>query len=629
MPESFAELVEKARYATSDLERRELLKQADELAQIEHYNAEPPPSCPDPIADIKRNCIFHSRYLDILEVGQTRVPGFVLTKPIPQFYQRMKKLYHSQRTPIKPPLEPEGIRTYTADGRLAYEPARACLAAILEWCEKAMEAALPPPPSTTALLASVQKLVRLIRTHLPPNGKFTFDAPVVATFQTPAGQGDFASLLAPLPAEGALTPDRLALLTPQLVEIGKALREVYGHLKRFRPAEFEHLRLLLDQLNESPLYGWSWDGVYPVQQVAGGTSPAPLRNVRVTLCPQSSSLLDDLLSAVARSRFGNAAAEQHDTGCVSFPSIVRSVIDELSECRPTSVSDLRAVDPGHPLHAAVIELEQYFPNKKLPRPGKKPWQKLLDASRNGEASVFDDHADQFEAWLQTLVAPTADLRAALSGDNPTESQLSRTKDKLGSEEIVNSFRYCDEAWQITYSGRTIRLKDQKGLWYIAELIRNRKPITAIRLVTMDISRQLPKTTSTEHLPECDSIHSSSFDGSEIADEQALGEYRQAYEDYLHQLDEAKRNNDPARIEQLQRDMAALAQQIEQSQGLGNRKRKSGSEIEKARLSTTNCIDRAVAAIKRKDPALGAHLEMAIQKGRELCYRPSPEIDWIT
>ena len=95
------------------------------------------------------------------------------------------------------------------------------------------------------------------------------------------------------------------------------------------------------------------------------------------------------------------------------------------------------------------------------------------------------------------------------------------------------------------------------------------------------------------------------------------------------LTEAEEFNDLGRAEQLQEEIAFLAQELAQAVGLGGRSRKVRSPIERARTNVTKSIKNAMKRIADSHPALGEHLSQTIRTGTFCVYAPDSRlpIDW--
>jgi hypothetical protein len=129
-----------------------------------------------------------------------------------------------------------------------------------------------------------------------------------------------------------------------------------------------------------------------------------------------------------------------------------------------------------------------------------------------------------------------------------------------------------EYWSIAFAGEAFRLKDVKGLHYLARL--------------RELEEELAEATSWA---------------------------------------------DPARAATARREMQFLADQLAAAVGLGGRNRETGSAAERARVNITRAIRTALSRIRAHSPALAGHLDATIHTGTFCSYTPDPRapITWHT
>src|SRR5712692_574089 len=122
----------------------------------------------------------------------------------------------------------------------------------------------------------------------------------------------------------------------------------------------------------------------------------------------------------------------------------------------------------------------------------------------------------------------------------------------------NLFRREGEYWTLGYEGTTVRLKDTKGLHYIALLLREPgRKFHVIDLLAIT-NPQLPTTAvaanSGQMLEEQLTVHRvsalRSAKNRALFDPQARAAYRQRLDDLRGELEEAERFNDPSRAARL-------------------------------------------------------------------------------
>jgi tetratricopeptide (TPR) repeat protein len=185
----------------------------------------------------------------------------------------------------------------------------------------------------------------------------------------------------------------------------------------------------------------------------------------------------------------------------------------------------------------------------------------------------------------------------------------------GAAEPETRFVREGEFWTIAYAETTMRLRDVKGLRYIA---------TLLAAPGLDV-----------HVLElvADGSDGRAVDGDELhaLDSQAKEEYRARLDDLRAELEEARGFADDERAAGLEEEIDALVSELAQAVGLGGRDRPSSSSAERARVNVTKAIRTAIKLIERESPQLADHLSAAIHTGRFCSYAPPGEAPprWAT
>jgi tetratricopeptide (TPR) repeat protein len=185
------------------------------------------------------------------------------------------------------------------------------------------------------------------------------------------------------------------------------------------------------------------------------------------------------------------------------------------------------------------------------------------------------------------------------------------------------FQREGEYWSIAFEGDTFRLRDSKGLRYLAVLLgRPGREVLAIDLVSGGPAGPGPSR---------EDALSVETGGGEMLDRQARDAYRRRLEDLQDALSEAESWGDAERASRAREEMDFLARELAAGVGLGGRPRKAPSASERARQSVTKAIKGALPRISEQSPALGAHLETTVRTGTFCSYTPDPRapIAWVT
>jgi tetratricopeptide (TPR) repeat protein len=207
---------------------------------------------------------------------------------------------------------------------------------------------------------------------------------------------------------------------------------------------------------------------------------------------------------------------------------------------------------------------------------------------------------------QTVLVPPPPAREGRSGSTAQEH------------------RFCREGdyWSVAFDGRTTRLRDAKGLRYLARLLTQPgREIHALDLVIED------EPAASAHGGDLDPEASLALsrDAGEVLDRRAKEAYRRRLAEIESDLEEARQCGDAYRTEQAMAERRFLARELARAVGLGGRDRRVGSNAERARASVTLAIRRAMGRIRAAHPALGAHLERTIRTGTFCVYLPDPRV----
>jgi uncharacterized membrane protein/CheY-like chemotaxis protein len=196
------------------------------------------------------------------------------------------------------------------------------------------------------------------------------------------------------------------------------------------------------------------------------------------------------------------------------------------------------------------------------------------------------------------------------------------------------FRKEGEYWAIGYGKKSFRLKDTKGLGYLAHLLRH----PAIEFHVLDLSggiageREDKTSQSAHYLPhreedlEKAGIHIASLgDAGEMLDEQAKVAYRHRLSELRKELDEAKEVGNVERAEKAEQEIDALTSELSRAVGLGGRNRRAASASERARQSISKTIKSVVERIAQSDVRLGDIFSRCVKTGNFCSYQPDPAL----
>lgn len=239
---------------------------------------------------------------------------------------------------------------------------------------------------------------------------------------------------------------------------------------------------------------------------------------------------------------------------------------------------------------------------------------VADAERwcSQAARLWNEIGAPYEAALARMVLAEA-LRAGGSEDQAVlELQASRTmleriKASTHATPETNVFRREGEYWFVVFEGRTVRVRDLKGMRYLAQLLAHPgREFHVLDLVAAETGQRMALR-----------------DAGEILDERAKTAYRRRLAEIEDDIGQARALGDDRREQQADAERDFLVGELARAVGLGGRARRAASASERARSGVTRAIRQGMARIGEHHPELGEHLDRAVRTGTHCAYVPDP------
>ncbi len=222
--------------------------------------------------------------------------------------------------------------------------------------------------------------------------------------------------------------------------------------------------------------------------------------------------------------------------------------------------------------------------------------RALDAARSAEA-----------AFAALDATPAAADRALLD------------RILAGSDVTAHLIRDGDW-WSAACAGTTVRLRDTKGLRYVAELVAS----PGVERHVLDLVDRVEGVD-----PEGGIDRRRLGDAGQPLDGKARTAYRHRIEELRSDIEDALAEGRLDAAERLQAELDELVRQLAHAFGLGGRSRAMGSAAERARLNVTRAVRTALSKLASALPDAGAALDRHVRTGFYCAYEPrGGEIRWL-
>lgn len=179
----------------------------------------------------------------------------------------------------------------------------------------------------------------------------------------------------------------------------------------------------------------------------------------------------------------------------------------------------------------------------------------------------------------------------------------------GIAQRTNRFRREGDYWTIGRPRNAFRLKDSKGLGYLARLLA--EPHREFHVLDLVGDGSISSAVSSTEEP--------------ILDAEAARRYKGRIRELEEDIGEAESWNDHARALVARDELSALAAELTRATGLHGRSRSFASDSERARISVTRVIKAALSRIGDHSPELRHHFASTIRTGTFCSYDPDPRL----
>ena len=140
------------------------------------------------------------------------------------------------------------------------------------------------------------------------------------------------------------------------------------------------------------------------------------------------------------------------------------------------------------------------------------------------------------------------------------------------------FRREGDYWSVVFAGRTVRVRDLKGIRYLARLLAEPgREFHVLALVAAESGQAAGRGSRAAGL-----AHTAPGDAGEMLDARAKDAYRRRLAEIEDDIEQARAFGDDERAAQADAERDFLVRELSRAVGLGGRDRRAASTSERAR-----------------------------------------------
>jgi tetratricopeptide (TPR) repeat protein len=244
-----------------------------------------------------------------------------------------------------------------------------------------------------------------------------------------------------------------------------------------------------------------------------------------------------------------------------------------------------------------------------------PYEAAL--ARMALAEALRAGGSEHQAGLELQAARMVLERIAVAQTtDPAADVAGQGRDEQPAADL--SLRREGDYWSVVFEGRTVRMRDLKGMRYLARLVAHPgREFHALDLVAAENPGAAPAESGLAAEPSRTALG----DAGEMLDARAKNAYRRRLAEIDDDIEQARTFGDMQRAAQAGAERDFLVRELSRAVGLDGRIRRAASASERARVAVTRAIRQGMARIGGHDAELGEHLDGAIRTGTYCAYDP--------
>jgi tetratricopeptide (TPR) repeat protein len=218
-----------------------------------------------------------------------------------------------------------------------------------------------------------------------------------------------------------------------------------------------------------------------------------------------------------------------------------------------------------------------------------------------------------ELGIEKVVERAEQVRLAVGDVEAAPREAARSP----APAAVAAMRREGDVWALEFGGRVVRIRNSKGVHYLAVLVSS----PGVEIHSLELAGAPSDGGSRARATQAEGMSTFGDDAGPALDPTAKARYRRRIEELREEVEEAESFNDPERVSVAREEMEFIARELSSAVGLGGRDRKLVSRAERARVAVTKAVRATVKRIGEMSPELGQELDRTIRTGTFCSYEP--------
>jgi tetratricopeptide (TPR) repeat protein len=178
-------------------------------------------------------------------------------------------------------------------------------------------------------------------------------------------------------------------------------------------------------------------------------------------------------------------------------------------------------------------------------------------------------------------------------------------------------------WTVAFEADAFRLKDAKGLHYLARLLA--EPGREFHVFDLITAGQLDTKPGRPDRGGSRTSGDALGNAGAVLDPKAKAAYRKRLVELEDAIEDAESIGDADGAERARSERESIARELAAAVGLRGRDRMAASASERARVNVTRAVRATLSRIATHSPALGRHLDATVRTGTFCSYQPDPRV----